>query len=253
MSENKNAGKAFGLDDTIDFKCGPEHGCFTACCADVTIFLNPYDVLRMSERLGMDSTAFLRKHTVALQGSSPVIPLVVLKMDEEKEGKPCPFVGPEGCTVYEDRPWSCRLYPLDSVGNMLFDFLDVADRCQGIGCGHKQTVKDYLTGQDLGSSFEMDHLYAQITNHPKLPDLDVDNPKIAQMIYLAVYDLDLFRRLILESSFLDKFDVPEERIKAIETDKRELLKFGIDWVLFGLFAEKTLAVKPEAADNVTGE
>ncbi len=241
--------RPMGLNDAIDFDCRPDLECFTKCCGDVTIFLNPFDAMRLAERLEMDSTSFLKTYTVALQGSNnPVLPLVVLKMDETREGSPCPFVGPDGCSVYDVRPWACRLYPLDAVGPMEFDFLNVKDQCRGIGCGNRQTIKEYLTSQDLASSFEMDALYNQITNHPRLAELDVDNPKIAQMVYLALYDLDLFRRLIFESSFLDKFEIPAERLAAIKENKIELYKFGIDWVLFGLFAEKTLTVK-RPADN----
>ena len=35
----------------------------------------------------------------------------MLKMNDENDKK-CFFLGEEGCTVYEDRPWACRMYPL---------------------------------------------------------------------------------------------------------------------------------------------
>ena len=36
---------------------------------------------------------------------------MMLRMNED-DGKRCPFVGPDGCTVYDDRPWACRMYPV---------------------------------------------------------------------------------------------------------------------------------------------
>ena len=39
-------------------------------------------------------------------------PVILFRM-KDAEGKPCPFVDEEkGCSIYEDRPWSCRMYPL---------------------------------------------------------------------------------------------------------------------------------------------
>lgn len=242
----------FGLDQELDFDCNPGLACFTTCCADVTIFLNPYDVLRMSRAVDMDSTSFLKKYTMALRGSTPILPLVVLKMNGEG-AKACQFVGENGCTIYDSRPWACRMFPLDVTEQMDFKYLDdVEKRCKGLGVGRKRTVKEYLDSQDVGSSIDMDRLYNEITNHPRISEMDVDNPKVAQMVYLALYDLDLFLKLIMDSSFLDRFDLDEERIKKIKTDREELYKFGIDWVKFGLFGEKTLQVK-EGEDDDSGQ
>ena len=41
------------LDSTFRFSCHPGVACFNRCCADVNIFLTPYDVLRMKNRLGI--------------------------------------------------------------------------------------------------------------------------------------------------------------------------------------------------------
>mgnify|MGYP003572990922 CR=1 FL=1 len=52
-----------GLDDTFEFSCHPGISCFNQCCADVNIFLSPYDVLRMKKRLSVPSTEFLDTYT----------------------------------------------------------------------------------------------------------------------------------------------------------------------------------------------
>ena len=103
--------KQLAEGETFAFTCHPGVPCFNSCCADVNIVLTPLDVLRMARRLGMNTLEFLETHT-----SNPItkdlqIPMVMLKM-KDADGKPCPFVGDEGCTVYEDRPWACRMYPL---------------------------------------------------------------------------------------------------------------------------------------------
>ena len=36
------------------------------------------------------------------------------EMDDENNNR-CYFVGEHGCEVYTDRPWSCRMYPLETI------------------------------------------------------------------------------------------------------------------------------------------
>ncbi len=103
--------RQLGDGETFGFTCHPGVPCFNSCCADINIVLTPADVLRLARNQGMHTREFLETHT-----SNPItkdlkIPMVMLKMTD-KEGKPCPFVGEQGCTVYEDRPWACRMYPL---------------------------------------------------------------------------------------------------------------------------------------------
>jgi len=240
-----------GLRDSFCFECGPGLACFTTCCADVTIFLTPFDVLRLTEHLEMDSTLFLKNYADILRGRQALLPLVVLKMGQE-EGRPCRLVTPAGCRVYEGRPWACRMFPLDQEGREDYAVVSQADFCQGLKSKEEQSVKDYLISQGVIESAEMDARYQEITEHPGLEELDVDNPRVARMVHLACYDLDRFREFVFESSFLEKFEVEEARLTTIKESKIELLKFGFDWVKFGLFAEKTLRLKASLEDQDAG-
>ena len=47
-----------GPEDTFRFACHPDLKCFTQCCRGTTIFLTPYDVLRMKNALGISSESF---------------------------------------------------------------------------------------------------------------------------------------------------------------------------------------------------
>jgi Fe-S-cluster containining protein len=105
------------------FRCHPGISCFTACCSNIDIMLTPYDVLRLKRRLGISSGEFLEKYTVSRVDEKSSHPYAYLKMNAEAERR-CPFVvvpgqsagglvpGPAGCTVYTDRPASCRYYPV---------------------------------------------------------------------------------------------------------------------------------------------
>ncbi|HET9753821.1 MAG TPA: YkgJ family cysteine cluster protein, partial [Myxococcales bacterium] len=93
------------------FDCRPGNGCFTRCCSDVNIVLTPADVLELSRRSGLSTREFLDRYTLLPVTRALHLPVVMLKMGPSPE-KRCPFVGPEGCSVYEARPWACRMYPI---------------------------------------------------------------------------------------------------------------------------------------------
>ena len=99
------------LDSQFRFKCHKDVPCFNSCCGDVNIFLTPYDIIRLKNRLGITSGEFLAKYTISPFDENTKYPVILLKM-EDNERKSCPFVSEAGCTVYEDRPWPCRMYPL---------------------------------------------------------------------------------------------------------------------------------------------
>ncbi len=53
-------------EDCIHFHCHSRLPCFTTCCRDVNIFLSPYDILRLKNRLAMPSGDFIERYTVCL-------------------------------------------------------------------------------------------------------------------------------------------------------------------------------------------
>ena len=105
-----------GPDSRFQFRCHKDVKCFTQCCRGINIILTPYDIIGLKNRLGLSSGDFLAVYTELQMLEKTDVPVVTLKLLDE-EGAPadrraCPFVRPEGCIVYEDRPTSCRYYPL---------------------------------------------------------------------------------------------------------------------------------------------
>jgi hypothetical protein len=86
--------------------------------------------------------------------------------------------------------------------------------------------------------------YKELTLHPKLREKGLDTAK-NHIFFITCYDLDRFRRLVMESSFLKRFDIAPELAEAIKTDDEALLDFGFDWLRFSLFGENTVKVKDE--------
>jgi len=236
------------LDDAFRFECGKSLDCFTHCCADVVIVLTPYDVLRLKRALGMDSTGFLEKFTISPFVKEQKIPAVILKMDPET--KRCPFVTGEGCSVYGNRPWACRMYPLGvaeprnpSPADRSFHFLVREDLCHGHERGETYTVREWLDGQGIeeyeamGASFKDLMLSSMWDKDDALPADKMD------MYYMSCYDLDRFRRFVFETRFLTLFEVDEARVEAMRTDDAELLEFAMQWLRFSLFGEKTMKLR----------
>ena len=247
------------LDDRFSFRCGPELACFGRCCHDVTIVLTPYDVLRMKNALGMDSSDFLEKHTIAPRFEGQKFPIVILKMEEEG-GKPCPFLSEKGCGVYAHRPWSCRMYPLGAAEpktatpkDQPFHFLVKEDLCHGHEEGCQVSVRDWISRQGAEEYEMMGGGFKELTLHDFWDGEKGLTDAQADMFYMACYDLDRFRRFVFESRFLEVFEVDEARVEALRSDDQELLDFGIQWLRLTLFGERSMKLRPGAAGRRNGK
>jgi len=237
------------LDGKFRFLCHRGLQCFTQCCKDVNLFLTPYDILRMKKRLKLSSSEFLHRYTTTVVGKDWGLPAVVLKMKDD-ENKSCPFVAPEGCAIYEDRPWSCRSYPLQPAGSKKYDrqgkeFYTIIRKpfCLGFDEDKKWTVRKWKKDQGIDIYMEMEKPLKKITLSEDLEGEEIFNEDIRQMFYMACYDLDRFRRFVFESRFLNIFDIEKELVEKIKTDEVELLKFAFRWIKFGLVGRDGLKIR----------
>jgi Fe-S-cluster containining protein len=250
--KNTEKQRLLSLDDKFKFSCHKGLSCFNSCCADINIFLAPYDVLRIRKALKMPSGEFLRRYTIALLGEEG-LPIVVLKMNED-ENKSCPFVTQDGCIIYEDRPWSCRMYPVFPVSSREEGFLIKEDSgCLGFKEDSKWTIKEWKKNQGIDIYDKMNESYKEITFHDFFKTNKLDSGR-TRLLYRACYDLNEFRRFLFETRFFDIYDVEKEVIEKIKepTDggEEELLNFGYKWVRFNLFDENTLKLKDKEMDKL---
>jgi len=253
MSESKKTKPADKMlrmdpDQAFQFKCGPEVPCFTDCCRDVTIVLTPYDVVRLKNALQISSEAFLDQYTIIIPREKRLIPMVVLKMNENNN-KRCSFVSETGCRVYDDRPWPCRMYPLNMNDDGTFSLIADPEKCKGLEQPDHARISNWLIEQGIPMYDEMNMLFSQVTTPLQAQELDIDNPKIYQMTFMALYNLDKFRNFIFKSSFLDRFVIDDVSIEKLKRSDVELLKFAFDWVKFGIFGQKTLQIKEVPQNN----
>lgn len=245
-----------GPDDTFRFGCHEGLKCFTRCCGDVNIFLTPLDVLRLARRTGLSTTDFLSQHTLTPFTQELHLPVVLLKMGDD-EGKRCPFVGPQGCTVYEDRPWACRMYP---VGMGLpparagetpepVYFVNDDDFCDGRGEPQEWTVGSWRANQGVAEQEQFEGDFQEIVSHPWFIGGRQLDPRRMEMFYTGCYDLDAFRRFVFDTSFLERFELDDELVERLRSDDEELLRFAFRWLRYALFAEPTMKVRESAVNQ----
>lgn len=241
-----------GTEDRFTFACRPGVSCFNQCCADVNIFLSPYDVLRMKRRLGLTSSAFLDRYALLPVHKELKLPVVLLRMEDGAERR-CPFVGPEGCSIYADRPWPCRMYPLGlAVGHdnqqapaEEFYFLLREEVCRGFDEGRDWTVREWLEDQDVSAYDEFGGAFKELTLHPFFEGEGTLPPEKLHMFYTACYDLDTFRQFVFGSTLLERFEVEEELVEQMRYDDEALLRFAFLWLRFSLFGEETVRPRRE--------
>lgn len=224
-------------DDTFCFKCHPDTGCYNSCCKDVTIFLTPLDVIRLRKALGITSTDFLDTYVHKVLSQESGLPAVILKMNED-EGKTCPFVREEGCSVYESRPYSCRLYPLDTEQGIEYRLIADPSKCRGLDEPDEWTVERWRQEQGLPDYDDLDHNLKDVMQADKLWEDKIGDPRMQDMILMVLYDPDRFREFVFNSSFFSKFHVDEDIVEKIRDDDVALLYFGSQWLRFALFGKK---------------
>lgn len=241
------------LKSKFKFRCHKAIRCFTKCCSNIDILLTPYDVIRMKNRLGLSSEEFLAKYTYIKFDEKTSHPYAMLKMTEGEEKK-CPFVTSEGCTIYTDRPANCRYYPIgqgtlkvmgkDGPEDEEFYFFINEPHCLGFDENKSWTVESWRADQEVDMYDKMNREWKGLQLRKNLPGNELEEKKV-QQIYMAAYNMDVFKKYVFESRFLDVFDIDEEYIEKIKADEVELMKFGFKYIKYILMIEETLKVKKD--------
>ena len=231
--------------NTFSFRCYPGIKCFTQCCSKLRLVLTPYDILRIKRRLGLSSDRFLEIYTETIYDRGMIYPLVKLKMDPQ-EGR-CPFVTSQGCTIYEDRPGACRLYPIGRAtmfptgGDMARErfFIVSESHCEGLKEDRTWTLEQWLSHEGMEQYNKMnDPWVAIVTANRPIGSGDMLIQKL-KMFFMASYNLDRFRAFLFHSPFFERFKIQEHTKLSLAQDDVALMKFGFNWLRFVLFGEKS--------------
>ncbi|HMK35860.1 MAG TPA: YkgJ family cysteine cluster protein [Desulfomonilaceae bacterium] len=237
------------LDSSFTFACGPEVPCFTECCGKLELLLTPYDVLRLRKRLVLSSEEFLDTHTVMRWKTGHGFPEILMNMD--RETRRCPFVTPQGCSLYEDRPGACRIYPLGRAASshpmdgskQEFYFTVRESHCRGFEQTRRWKVREWLADQGMEEYNRLNDLLMELyvlKSRGKAVEL---GPQHMQMFVMSCYNSEKFRDFVFKSGFLSKFELDAQLVENLKTDDTALLEFAFTWLRFALFRQPTIRVK----------
>lgn len=249
------------MSSKIKFRCHPGVECFTACCRGIKIVLTPYDILMLKRRLDLPAHEFLEKYTTPVYLEKTDMPGVALKLRDD-EDHTCPFVTPEGCTVYTDRPSACRYYPVgmadfhegggamgeghDHKEEEKFFFIVKEDHCKGFKEDKEWTVAEWRKDQGVDVRDEMNKEWLRLVMRRKSFGHQASlSDQAKRMFFMASTDLDHFRRFIFESSFLDTYIIDDETLEKIKNDDVELMLFSFRYLAATLFGAEGMPIRED--------
>ena len=241
--------------DPLQFRCYPGISCFNQCCSTIEIILTPYDVLRLRQRLNLTAEAFLYEYATPFTLAKGQLPVAMVRMNEETGH--CPFVTSEGCSVYEDRPVTCRYYPLGlalmhrqhATDNEAFYFLVKEDYCKGHQEEKRWSVNEWRSDQGSDSYDEHNQKWMEIiVKRRSAGDATSTSIPVSEFFYMASTNPDKFRQFVFDSSFLKRYQVEEETIAKIRDDDVAMTEFAFSWLKSALFGDQEVKLRPDATE-----
>jgi Fe-S-cluster containining protein len=148
--------------------------------------VDPYEIARLARRLGETTTLFRSTRTEGGEGAC---------LGHTQTGA-CVLLGPQGCSVYEDRPLACRIYPLalqlDADGTERWSHHVQHPQSPG-DYTVTGTIADYLAGQDTArhlQAFGEYSAWARLARDRLAADLTCTQPREAGAD-TGILDMDL--------------------------------------------------------------
>lgn len=245
---NELPGKLIKEGDNFNFRCYPGIACFNRCCRNLNLFLYPYDVVRLKNRLQISTDKFIDKYVDIVLRPPSFFPEVLMRMAENKE-RTCPFLVKSGCSVYLDRPDTCRTFPVEQ--GVFYDakhrkteliyFFRPPEFCLGQHEKKTWTLRTWSKDQDTTLYNKMTLLWSEVKRLFQTDPWGSQGPEgpKAKMAFMATYNIDQFRDFLFNSTFLKRYKIKSALLKKIRTDDVALLKFGFDWVKFYIWGVKT--------------
>jgi len=235
------------LEDKLKFRCHRGVSCWNRCCSQADVTLTPYDIIRLKNHLDMDSTDFLKAHTVPFELDAHSVPGLKLRTNDEGA---CLFMQQEGCSVYNNRPTACRYYPsgllaMKSVSETSDErhfLLIKEDHCKGHEEDQYQTIAEYRQQQGVEEYDDLNHEWYQIILKKKSTGPAIGKPSemSLQMFFMASYDIDRFRRFVMSDAFVKMYDLTDEEYAKLENDDLALMQFGFKLMKQVFFGERSI-------------
>ena len=169
-------------------------------------------------------------------------PILSIKMTGENAV--CPFVTPDGCAIYNDRPTACRLFPLGRFSGIdpkekdpkeFYSLLQIP-QCRGLREEKNWTIAQWVENQGLLPYIRMNDKMLAILFHPKRNPSTSLTESQQQKVMVALYNPDIFREFVFETPFLKQFEIDDETAHRVKTDDIALLTLGFAFLKKALYA-----------------
>jgi len=182
------------LDDSFNFSCIQ----CARCCKNRSdyhrfdkIILTPYDIIRLSRLLMVTTSDFHCRYVDFETRPRTQSAEAILRFKGDEKYNICPFSVDYQCTVYGDRPMSCRIYPLGRLilGNEAVIIKPKKTKDCELGNGKRWIVREWLEKMELFHYFEFDRpwdLFAEI-DQLKFNGL---SPEKRDFFFRSLYDMD---------------------------------------------------------------
>jgi Fe-S-cluster containining protein len=231
-------------EQELVFACHPGISCFTQCCRELDLALTPYDVLRLKQRLRLASGQFLNRYVIVEWDEAYFFPTCYLTMVDDGRAS-CVFVDDQGCSVYGDRPGSCRAYPVGRGAARSGDGSPVESlvllhepHCRGFAGASGQTVCAYLLNQEMETYNRFNDALLPVVQHAAI-QAGTFRPTRLQLdqYMLALYDLDHFRQEMAHGRVALHSPLSPAQLAGLAGDDEQLFLLGIRWLLQEWFGE----------------
>jgi len=219
-------------DELFCFDCQSRVPCFNECCRDLNQFLTPYDIVRLKNHFKLSSSEFLKRYTTQHTGPQTGLPVITITPADRFE-RICPFVTPGGCSVYTNRPSSCRMYPVvrvlsrsrvDGKTEIRYALLR-ENHCHGFEQKRELAVKEWMAGQGLETYNEVNDLMMDIIS---MKNQFIPGPlkgDAQHLFYTMCYDIDSLKEND-GAAGLGTIEIPD----AVKTDDEKLLRFAMNYL-----------------------
>lgn len=169
-------------------------GC-SACChfTSDTIILDPLDVMRIERAVGKTFLTLLEENLIHLRVvDGLILPHIQMKAEkgDGQEGG-CPWLSDEGlCTIHENRPDLCRLFPLGRIWNEDGTFRYILQKDACVRPGRSKVEVNRWLELDTKEKAESDRLFHErwhallVSLRKKMAELETDQQRSALSLYL---------------------------------------------------------------------
>ena len=195
------------------------------CCTNSTIRLSPYDILKLCQLLKLKTTEFHQKYSYfILDQENQNLLTCMLKTSPE-----CLFLKEEGCQVYSERPFGCRVFPL-----MVRHFFNregfaenktyIVEKCLGFNQNKKIEVGEFKEQQGVSNLLPIQEEWVKF-KVKVINSKIVNKEKYNQMFHDICFDFegDSFQQVLKEKGLVWPDDLDERYQLLMKLAEKMLL------------------------------